>query len=77
MKAPHLVVYDYGTGGVWAIITAESASAISRRYPLLTVVEQRPPWMTDVEYQRISATHSYDLDQQPDDFLQTLAAEHR
>lgn len=75
MKTPHLVVYDYGTGGVWAIIAAENAGAISDKYPLLTVVEQRPPWMTDTEYERISATHSYDVDQEPDDFLRALAAE--
>jgi hypothetical protein len=75
MKTAHLVTYDYGAGGVWAIMKAENAAAIVRRYPRLKVVNDRPNWMTDAEFEHIQRTASYDLDQEPDDFLRALAAE--
>jgi len=30
-KRPFVVVDDYGTGGIWGLIAAESAEAITRR----------------------------------------------
>src|SRR5262249_2283848 len=40
-----LVCYDYGTGGLWGVLVAPSASAISARFPEVVVVERRPDWM--------------------------------
>jgi hypothetical protein len=74
MKTPHLVLYDYGAGGVWAIMTAESVDAITGRYPRLKVVATRPAWMDDALHERIPR---YDIDQEPDDFLRALAIERR
>lgn len=73
-KAPHLVLYDYGTGAIWALVTAESGDAIRRKCPLLQIVANRPAWMSDAAYERIAR---YDIDQEPDDFLRSLVAEHR
>lgn len=43
------VVYDYGQGGLWAIIHAQNADQVRRRYPELEVFESRPEWLsTDV-----------------------------
>jgi hypothetical protein len=72
MKPSHLAVYDYGTGGVWAVIVAESTEAIVLRYPVLKVVEQRPEWMGDAEFDQL---RQYDLDGDADEFLRTPVAE--
>lgn len=50
-----LVVYDYGQGGVWAVVLAKSSSAITEKFPELRVVEQRPSWMSDEKFQRLKA----------------------
>jgi hypothetical protein len=47
VKRKYLVGYDYGMGGLWSYVLAESPEAISRAYPELTVVEQRPTWMNE------------------------------
>lgn len=52
----HLAVYDYGTGGIWVLIEAESADAIERRFPWLRVVEiGDPEWVTPEKYDEIVA----------------------
>jgi hypothetical protein len=46
-KRPFVVVDDYGTGGMWGLIAAESAEAITRRYPQLRVITiGDPAWVT-------------------------------
>lgn len=45
----HLVVYDYGQGGVWARVRAESRAQLEREYPELMVVNSPPSWMSDDE----------------------------
>jgi hypothetical protein len=42
-----LVVYDYGQGGFWAIVRAESPVDVQSRFPELTLVPDRPAWMSD------------------------------
>jgi hypothetical protein len=47
VKQRHLVVYDYGMGGIWLHIHAESAEQIERRWPSLKVVRPGDPdWLT-------------------------------
>ena len=41
-----LVVYDYGTGGIWGLANGTSALEITRVLPELTVVNEKPDWMT-------------------------------
>jgi hypothetical protein len=41
-----LACYEYGTGGVWLYVEAETASQVVERYPALTVFDQAPPWWT-------------------------------
>ena len=46
-----LACYDYGTGGIWLYVKAESATKLVERYPALTVIEQAPAWWTpELEY---------------------------
>ena len=37
------VCHDYGQGGVWAIVRAESAEQVRQRFPGLAVHESPPP----------------------------------
>ena len=74
-KHPFLVLYDYGMGGVWAVIHADEKSQISQKYPWLSVVEARPSWMTEQEYQKILSTLSFDIDEPPRGWLLSAASE--
>jgi hypothetical protein len=47
VKHPHLVVYDYGQGGRWAYVWAESEAEISQLYPELRVVHELQRWAED------------------------------
>jgi len=45
MKQRYLVLYDYGQGGLWGYVLAETAEDITRRFPELVVVNEVPDWM--------------------------------
>jgi hypothetical protein len=47
-----LVCYDYGMGGLWGFMYAESIDAIKAKYPELLVVTSKPDWMTDEYFER-------------------------
>ena len=53
MRREFLTVYDYGQGGVWTLLLADSAHQIRDRYPELKVVTHPPGTMTDEELERI------------------------
>jgi hypothetical protein len=66
-KRQHLAIYDYGMGGIWVLIDAESAEAIERRYPQLQVITiGRPAWVTAEKYDElvngISSQMQFDLE---------------
>jgi hypothetical protein len=69
MKKKYLAAYDYGTGAVWAVITATSKEAIIAKYPVLEVFDEPPSWMSSMQYDRIFSTSSFDLDDEPPDWL--------
>jgi hypothetical protein len=73
MKKSFLVLYDYGMGGVWAIIDARSEDEIIDKYPMLTVRESRPAWMTDEKYDKTASTLKFDIDDPPTGWLLALA----
>jgi hypothetical protein len=62
MKRPFLVAYEYGQGAVWAILHAESGDRIKQEFPELTVVRDRPSWMTDAKLAKIRNSNTYDID---------------
>lgn len=77
MKREFLTVYDYGMGGVWKIILAESAREIEERYPELNIVTDPPGTMTEEELADIrSRRNAVDIDDLEDPFLASLR-EHR
>jgi hypothetical protein len=70
-----LVVYDYGMGGLWAVVHAHSAAEIVAMYPELTVMDERPEWMTDEVLAEIRQDESHNLHDQPHDLLEGLIAQ--
>ena len=46
LRQPFLACYDYGQGGLWAWVVAESAAQIQTAYSELSVFDRMPQWMT-------------------------------
>jgi len=72
MKRTFLVSFDYGMGGHWAYVRAESADAITRAFPELTVVHHTPKWMTREIQEMIRTAHTYDLEEEPRGLLSMI-----
>ena len=75
MKHPFLVLYDYGQGGVWAVILARSESEIRRRFPMLEVHRGPPDWLTGSDLSQIEHTMTIDIDDETNAFLAALRAD--
>jgi hypothetical protein len=73
MKQRYLVVYDYGQGGLWGYVLAESADDIERRYPDVRVIEEAPAWL-DAELQAKLLAREEDIDKPGVGLLGTLLA---
>ena len=71
-KRDFLVVYNYGMGGIWAVIQARSANVILQKYPSLKVETQRPNWMTNDHFDKIAAARTFDIDDPPTGWLLSL-----
>jgi hypothetical protein len=67
-EAEYLLLYDYGMGGVWAVVSAPSKPSVEKAYPELVVFEERPDWVDDDEYARIRARSGFQFDQPDDDW---------
>ena len=61
-KRTFLTVYDYGQGGIWSFVDAESPEAIETRFPELKVVTERPQWMNDEHVAKIKQSRHFDID---------------
>jgi hypothetical protein len=60
-KKRYLVVYDYGTGGLWGVIEARSETEILSEYPELKIVS-RPAWMSEERFRTLEV---HDIDGAP------------
>jgi hypothetical protein len=74
MKKTYFVVYNYGMGGVWSIMTARSEGEITTKYPELNVYRDRPTWMDDDFHKHLLSTRFYDIDEKPHGWLESLVA---
>jgi hypothetical protein len=74
-KHPFLTVYDYGAGGVWAIVRSPDKMSIQRKYPILDVFDERPRWMSDDLYAKIAECNLYDIDDEAAGVLQFMLEE--
>ena len=72
MKQPFLTVYDYGQGGVWRVLLADSADEVVSKYPELEVLTEPPPWMSADLLHDIEDRMTVDIDDQDDSFLESL-----
>lgn len=72
MKRPHLVLYDYGQGGVWAFILAASTEAIKQKYPKLAIYDEPPKWMTPADVDDIRGKMTIDIDDNSNPLLASL-----
>jgi hypothetical protein len=58
-------------GGVWLYFFARTPNEITATYPELTLIEERPAWMTDVDEPDKSMT--FDIDEEPTGWLREIA----
>lgn len=72
MKQRFLVNYDYGMGGVWAFLFAESEEQIRRRFPELTVVHDPPDWLDERERKVLEDNLTVDIDDESAPILREL-----
>ncbi len=71
MKEKFLTLYDYGSGGVWQYIYAESEEQVLNKYSRLVIVKHKP----DVFEVRIVAgvpLREYDIDDDPDEIMKNF-----
>ena len=59
------VLYDYGQGGLWAVLRADSADQIRQRYPSLQIFETAPSMLSRELLAEIRRTDSFDIDDPP------------
>jgi hypothetical protein len=67
-----LVLYDYGQGGVWAYVIADSAEDIRRAFPALSVHDKPPAWMKAEDLDALSASMTIDIADRHHPFLAAL-----
>jgi len=67
-----LVLYDYGQGGLWAIIRADTAQQIRDRYPQLQVFEKRPSFLSADMLADLQRKPAADIDDPPTGWLADL-----
>jgi hypothetical protein len=69
----YLVLYDYGQGGLWALVRADSADQIRERWPQLEVYDRRPAIMDDRLYAEVCGRGIRNLDSLDADWFAGLA----
>jgi hypothetical protein len=77
VKRLYLVAYDYGAGGLWGAMMARSEDEIHKLYPELSIVANRPGWMSDGRYQQICDQEMHDIDGAPWGILNAVLADRR
>jgi len=76
-KNRFLVLYDYGQGGVWAYLLADSAGYVSSHFPQLQIHDSPPAWMNASDLRRIAATMTIDAEDWKHPFLSALGPKPR
>ncbi len=74
-KTEFLVAYDYGAGGLWGVMLARDEAEVLALYPELTIVRERPSWMTDEQLDRIRAAETHEIGGVPWGLLNALIAD--
>ena len=66
-------MYDYGQGGLWVVIRAESATQVRQKYPQLQVFEGTPPMLDEAALAVVRSKGVQDIDAPPSGWLAELA----
>jgi hypothetical protein len=69
-----LTCYDYGTGGIWRYVLAESAQEIVTKYPELEVIDLVPEWMDQDAINNLNELTT-DLNDNSNEFLNAVVVE--
>ena len=73
-KQTFLICYDYGTGGVWFLIDANSKEQVEKLHPQFEAFTDKPDWMSEedkIEYYETAekvGSH-WDIDDEPQGWL--------
>ena len=65
-------LYNYGQGGLWVVIRAESAAQVRERYPQLEVFEEIPAMLDESTVMTIRRSAVQDIDEPPTGWLADL-----
>jgi hypothetical protein len=68
-----LMCYDYGMGGFWWHVEAQSAAEVRAAFPHFTVFDSPPEWWGDGN--RAGRVHEYKLGEPMDEYTQRLVAD--
>jgi hypothetical protein len=72
-KKKFYVVYDYGTGGIWMTIFAESREQIEALSTSFGISETAPSWAKE-HPEILNSTYQYDIDDPVPDWLKMYIA---
>ena len=71
-KREFFAVYDYGMGGIWYVILAQSIKDVQRRFPFFKVFDSPPEFITENEVSRIHSENFQDIDQPDSNYLSII-----
>ena len=71
-KNEYFALYDYGQGGLWVILAADSPEQIRAKYPMLQVYEGEPPTLDSAAIAAIRQAGTQDIDDAPHGWLMDL-----
>lgn len=74
-RSEFLVLYDYGQGGLWALVRADSANQVRQRFPEVRVFDERPTIVSDEMLGVIRAAGAVDIDGPMTGWLAELESE--
>ena len=75
-KRLFLGCYDYGMGGLWALIQARSIDEVRAKYPCLTLWDGLPEWQAE-RGGSFGINNAFDIDRDPPDWLRNAMIEYR
>lgn len=70
-----LVLYDYGQGGLWVLVHADSADQIRQRFSEVQVFDERPAMVSDDMLEAIRAAGVIDVERPATGWLAELEAD--
>jgi hypothetical protein len=77
VKKRFLVLHDYGQGGNWAFIWANSPEEIRRRFPEFEIVDRIPEWLSGTILERTEERMTFDVGDSDSEWLNAVIAERK